>query len=280
LFSFQCLQAQGEAITAPEHCQGNFTDGNGVMKNGWSKAVGAGLGYLAAGPVGAVVGYLVGDKVSPRSEDGRLLVAILIGLTAIVLKVPGLPAEDDRRRAASFISRILGGDPEDERLILRLLDQFLDLELNVEAMARSGSRCCDHLLRRELVEILATVCRLQGPVTEESFDALASIAAALHLPEKDWRAIKAGILAPSPSLSLHSSFALLNLPMDAPMVEVKRAYRNLAKRYHPDHSLARDAREARGNAERLTLIITAYETIRHDRVSTRADRRRPHGRQR
>jgi DnaJ like chaperone protein len=234
------------------------------MKNGWSKVVGAGLGYLAAGPVGAVIGYLVGDNVGARDE-GRLVVAIIIGLTATVLKVHGLPPPDDRRRAASFISKLLQCDAHDEGLVRQLLDQFLCLELNVEAMARSFSRSTDHPMRRELVEILGTVCRLQGPVTEELVDVLARIASALDLPGEDWQAIRASVRAPSPTLSLDSCFALLELPVNATKAEVKRAYRNLAKRYHPDHSPAADPCEQRANTERMTLIITAYETIRRER---------------
>ncbi|HYA01965.1 MAG TPA: DnaJ domain-containing protein [Syntrophobacteria bacterium] len=233
------------------------------MRNGWSKVVGAGLGYLAAGPIGAVIGYLVGDKVGPR-EEGRLVVAVLIGLTATVLKVHGLPPAEDRRRAASFLSRLLSCDADDEGLVRQLLDRFLGLELNIEAMARSFSRSTDHPRRRELVEVLATVCRLQGPVTEELVDLLARIAAALDLSEEDWRAIRASVRASSPALSLDSCYALLEIPVDATMAEVKRAYRNLAKRYHPDHSVAGDSRTGRANTERMALIITAYETIRRD----------------
>ena len=233
------------------------------MRSGWSKVVGAGLGYLAAGPVGAVIGYLVGDKVGPR-EEGRLLVAVLIGLTATVLKVHGLPLAEDRRRAASFLSRLLRCDGDDEGLVRQLLDRFLGLELDVEAMARSFARSTDHPTRRELVEILGTVCRLQGPVSEELVDLLARIAAALDLPGEDWRAIRASVRAPSPTLSLDSCFALLELPVDATMAEVKSAYRSLAKRYHPDHSVGGDPREGRANAERMTLIITAYDTIRRE----------------
>jgi DnaJ-class molecular chaperone len=57
----------------------------------------------------------------------------------------------------------------------------------------------------------------------------------------------------------------LGLPVDAATAEVKRAYRNLAKRYHPDHSLAKDPRQACADNERMTLIIAAYETIRRQR---------------
>ena len=42
---------------------------------GWSKAVGTGLGYFVGGPIGAVLGYMAGDKLAPihRAEDGHEL---------------------------------------------------------------------------------------------------------------------------------------------------------------------------------------------------------------
>ncbi|HVO83115.1 MAG TPA: DnaJ domain-containing protein [Syntrophobacteria bacterium] len=228
--------------------------------NKLAKVLGVGLGYLAAGPVGAVIGYFVGEGIGPREEE-QLLVAILLGLTATVLRVQGVPPPHDRRRAACFISRLLRCDAHDDRLIHQLLEQFLPLDLDIKAMARSFSRSTDRPMRRQFVEILATVCRLQGQPAEQHLNLLARIAAALDLPEEDWETIMATVLAPSPVLSLESCFALLELIPDAPPAEVKRAYRRLAKRYHPDRSSAAPPHELRGNTERLLLITTAYQTI-------------------
>jgi DnaJ like chaperone protein len=230
----------------------------------WSKALGVGLGYLAAGPIGAVIGYFVGEGLGPREEE-QLLVAILLGLTATVLRIQGVPPAGDRRRTARFISRLLRCDLHDERLIHRLLGQFLPLGLHAEAMARSFSRISAPPMRRQLLEILATVCRLQGPAAAEHLDLLTRITAALGLPREDWEAIKATVLAPSPILSLESCFALLGLTPDAPLTEVKRAYRRLAKRYHPDRATSAPPHEVRGNIERMLLITAAYETISGNR---------------
>jgi DnaJ like chaperone protein len=229
-----------------------------------SKVLGIGLGYLAAGPIGAVIGYFVGDGIGPRQEE-QFLVAILLGLTATVLRVQGVPPADDRRRTARFISGLLRCDADDERLIHRLLEQFLPLDLHVEAMARSFSRSTDRPMRRQLLEILATVCRLQGPAAKEHLALLTRITAALELDEEDWEAIKATVLAPSPILSLESCFALLELIPEAPLAEVKRAYRRLAKRYHPDRATSAPPHDLRGNIERMLLITTAYQTISGDR---------------
>jgi DnaJ like chaperone protein len=232
--------------------------------NRLAKVLGVGLGYLAAGPIGAVIGYFVGEGIGPREEE-QLLVAILLGLTATLLRVQGVPPAGDRRRTARFISRLLRCDAHDERLIHQLLEQFLPLDLDMEAMARSFSRITDRPMRRQLLEILATVCRLQGLAAEQHLDLLTRITAALDLPEEDWVAIKATVLAPSPILSLESCFALLELIPDAPPAEVKRAYRRLAKRYHPDRAPAAPPHKLRGNTERLLLITTAYQTIAGNR---------------
>ena len=228
-----------------------------------SKALGVGLGYLAAGPIGAVIGYFVGEGIGPR-EDEQLLVAILLGLTTTVLRVQGVPPPGDRRRSARFISRLLRCDAHDEHLLHQLLEQFLPLDLHIEAMARSFSRGTDRPMRRQLLEVLATVCRLQGPAVEEHLDLLTRVTAALDLPEEDWEAIKATVLAPSPILSLESCFALLELIPDVPLAEVKRAYRRLAKRYHPDRAASAPPHEFRGNTERMLLITAAYQTIREN----------------
>jgi len=232
--------------------------------NRLAKALGVGLGYLAAGPIGAVIGYLVGEGVGPREEE-QLLVAILLGLTAALLRIHGVPPPEDRRRAACFISRLLRCDAHDERLIHQLLEQFLPLDLDIEAMARSFSGSADRPMRRQLLEILSTVCRLQGAAAEQHLDLLTRIATAANLPEEDWEGIKTTVLAPSPILSLEPCFALLELIPDAPPAEVKRAYRRLAKRYHPDRTNAAPPHKLRVNTERLLLITTAYQTIRKNR---------------
>jgi DnaJ like chaperone protein len=229
----------------------------------WSKILGAGLGYLAAGPIGAVIGYLVGENIGTRDEE-QLLVAILLGLTTTVLRVQGMPSADDRGRTACFISRLLRCDAHDERLIHQLLEQFLPLELQVEAMTRSFSRSADRPMRRQLLEILATVCRLQGPATDNHLELLARITAALDLPPAEWESIRATILAPSPILGLESCFALLELIPEAPAAEIKRAYRRLARRYHPDHA-AGEPGERRARTERMVVLNAAYRTIQRQR---------------
>ncbi|MDJ0783250.1 MAG: DnaJ domain-containing protein [Desulfosarcinaceae bacterium] len=52
-------------------------------------------------------------------------------------------------------------------------------------------------------------------------------------------------------------YLILGVPRSASAAKIKRAYRDLAKRYHPDHAGVQQ------NGRRFRLIQEAYDTLRH-----------------
>lgn len=236
-----------------------------------SKALGVGLGYLAAGPVGAILGYVAGKKMLPSEspeERGPILLSGLLGFTAVVLRAEGSPAAEKRRQSVRFLSRLLAFDPEDEEITSQLLDQLLAVELDVAAIGRTVNNHADAALRRHLLEILFTICRLHGPLKPWHLENLSRIASALKaVDRRQWQNLKARYQAPLPDLNTECCHALLGLPLDASAQELKAAYRRLAKTYHPDYSLQLDFEAQRRNADMMTLINAAYGTIRQAQIS-------------
>jgi DnaJ-domain-containing protein 1 len=47
-----------------------------MVSSGWKKAIGAGLGYCVAGPVGALLGFIIGRQVkdSEKEQEEALMV--------------------------------------------------------------------------------------------------------------------------------------------------------------------------------------------------------------
>ena len=70
-----------------------------------------------------------------------------------------------------------------------------------------------------------------------------------------------GVAAPAPSASLRAAQRVLGLDTDADRVQVKRAYRRLARALHPDLRPALDERERRGLERKLAEINRAYRTL-------------------
>ena len=235
---------------------------------GWSKAVGAGLGYFVGGPIGAVLGYMAGHKLTPKlqAQEGHLLIANLLGFTTLFLKANTAPSPEDASETVRFISKLFQFDGEDEHMAGELLQRLLEVDLDIHAMAKTFKNNSDVNMRNRLLEILATLCLLiEGPLQEPQLNLLHRIAEALNITPAQWQAIKSRYGTTSPQLDPACCYALLGLYPEVSEEKIRTAYRRLAKKYHPDHLAHLDQVSQQRYAEKMTLINAAYETIRADR---------------
>ena len=231
---------------------------------GWSKAVGAGLGYVVGGPVGAVLGYMAGYKLAPKLEaqESHLLIANLLGFTSLLLKVNHTPRSENRKETVLFLSRLFRFDQEDEKVADELLQRLLEVELDIVPMARTFKSHSNIQMRKRLLEILATLSLLiHGPLQGGQLEILDEIAEALRLTPAQWWHIKSRYLSSSPQLDTSFCYAVLEILPEASEEEIRAAYRRLAKKYHPDRFASKDQSIQRRHGERMALINTAYETI-------------------
>ena len=235
---------------------------------GWSKAVGAGLGYFVGGPIGAVLGYMAGHKLRPKlqAQQGHLLIANLLGFTTLFLKTNTTPSSEDGNETVRFISRLFQFDAEDEDMAGELLQRLLEMDLDIDAMAKTFKNHSDVNMRNRLLEILSTLCLLiEGPLQERQLRLLHQIAAALNLTPAQWQAIESRYGGTSPQLDPACCYAILELQPEDSAEEIRAGYRRLAMKYHPDRFAHLDQTVQRRHAERMTLINAAYETVRADR---------------
>jgi DnaJ like chaperone protein len=235
---------------------------------GWSKAVGAGLGYAVGGPIGAVLGYMAGQKLTNKrkAQQGHLLIANLLGFTTLLLKANSTPSLEERKEVVLFLSRLFRFDRQDELLADELLQRLSQVDLDLPAMAKTFKGHSDTQMRERLLEILATLSLLiHGPLEGGHLSLLNEIAEALHLPPAHWRFIKSRYRTPSPQLDIFFCYAILELYPESSEEEIRAAYRRLAKKYHPDRFALQDQPTGGRHSERMTLINAAYETIRVER---------------
>ena len=235
---------------------------------GWSKAVGTGLGYFVGGPIGAVLGYMAGDKLAPklRAEEGHLLIANFQGFATLFLKVDRPPSPEECEETVRFTSRLFRFDAEDEDLAGKLLHRLLQVKLDLVAMAKTFNSSSDTPMRLRLLEILATLSLLiHGPLRGSQLDLLDKISEGLDLSPLRSQNIKSRYQAQSPQLDTVCCYALLDLYPEASAEEIKAAYRRLAMKYHPDRFAHLDHAVQRLHAHRMPLINAAYETIRADK---------------
>ncbi|MBE0618109.1 MAG: TerB family tellurite resistance protein [Proteobacteria bacterium] len=236
------------------------------------KLLGAGIGYFLGGPLGAVLGGVIGhyvkdaplgDGLARPEADPRVrqqqqelhFVASLVGILTAMIKADGDVRQEEVRAVRTFFSERLGYRGESLEIVRDLIKQFLRAGVDLDALCGDFVLRSDYATRLLLVECMLEVALADGhlaPAEEAVFDravGLLGIAAAdlVNLRSRG---------------KPHADYDILGLPPSAGVDEVKRAYRELAKKYHPD-MVAHLGVEFRDLANRKFLEVQqAYDRIR------------------
>ena len=254
----------------------------------WSTLLGGTFGFLIGGPIGALIGASLGSSFGgsarrrdagppPRYRRERSQLAFF----AATFSIMGHVAKADGRVSA-----------EEIRLANRVMDHLgLDLQQRQAARAlfnegkSSGFPLDDVLdqlrseclrgtnIRRMFLEIQFQAAWADGGLHREEQRLLRYIAARLGLSEADFiqleRMMSSGAQAGSSGPSLEDAYTTLGVPPNAPDDEVKRAYRRLMSRHHPDKLAAKGLPEEmmRTATERTQQIKAAWETVKSARAA-------------
>lgn len=249
--------------------------------------IGGLLGLFAGGIVGAILGGVAGGIL------GRLLLTVLFarGLDAVraqfldstfavmgaVCKADGRVTDDEIRIAEQFFTRLSLSDEQRKSAMAafnrgKASDFALDTELAaLRTVARHNQPLMQLFLQIQLSAVAA-----DGVVHASEHAILVRIARGLGLSEADVERLEAmlrgtsGARAGGPGASatrLEDAFATLGVKADASDAEVKKAYRRLMSKHHPDKLAARGMPESMRSVaeERTRDVRKAYDTIRAHR---------------
>jgi len=156
----------------------------------------------------------------------------LISLAAKVAKADGHVTPAEGRSFDRFLSNDLGMSAEDRRIAARIFNEARDSEVEASEFARQLRALLGHQpdRMRDLVTLLLKVAHADGRLSPGENRLIRSIAGDLGLGQRDMEAC----LALFQSGDLKTAYARLGVESTATDAEVRKAYRRLAKEYHPD----------------------------------------------
>jgi DnaJ like chaperone protein len=250
----------------------------------FGKGIGGLIGTLVAGPIGTLIGLLVGHQWdenkggTPGSarEISRLFFETTFEVMGQVAKVDGRVSEDEVRIARRIMQGMRLTDEQVQAAIEHFTrgkraDYPLDARLGALA-AQIGSRT---VLARAFVQIQLQAAVGAGNVGAEKRQALARVARALGVSRAELEQLEAvvrgagtvGAAGPTPAQALAAAYRALGVSAQASDDEVKKAYRRLMNQHHPDKLVARGLPKSMiGVAEQKTHEVrTAYEQIKAQR---------------
>lgn len=242
----------------------------------FSKWLGAGLGFTLGGPIGSVIGFAVGSFVDGFSKDdilkefqeaqsntsrntqsGDFEISLLI-LASIVIKADG---KIDQRELNFVRSQFVGMyGKERANRAFKLFKGIIKKNISSHQVCVQIRQHMTHASRLQLIHFLFGIAKADEFVTEVEILEIKKIAGYLYINPNDFESIKAMFYNES-----DSAYKILEITKSATDDEVKKAYRKMAKKYHPDKLQGLGEEHLKGANEKFLNIQKAYEQIKKER---------------
>ena len=228
-----------------------------------SKWIFGGLGFVLGGPIGALIGVWVAslfDAPNPSPQrsttQGDIRISIIV-LLACIIKADGRVLKSESAFVKPFLVRNFG--EEGAKQALQLLKQLLEQDINPAEVAAQIRQHVNYSVRLELIHLLLEVANADGEVVDAECQVIQTIAMHMGVADADYQSL----------LSLYRkhedanwAYTALEIEPSATNEEVKKAYRRMAMKYHPD-KVANAGENIRQQAtEKFRAINEAYEHIK------------------
>ena len=236
------------------------------------KWVAAFVGYYLFRFPGALLGFFIGGMIDQLNSGTRTtfrtrfsttqpgsLQLNLLALAATVIKADGVVKAQELQFVRNFFITNYG--KEQATMIFETFNEQMKKEVqNVADLARVFVSRTPYETRLQVLHFLFGVANADGNVAQSELDKISQIAAALGLRATDFESIKAMFFQET-----DSAYKILEITPNATDAEVKKAYREMAKKYHPDKLQSQDSALIKGAQEKFQEVQKAYETIQKER---------------
>ncbi len=237
----------------------------------FGKWLGGGLGFVMGGPIGGLLGFLVGSMIdgttiqtssynqgTARTSQGDFGMSLLV-LVAAVMKSDGKVVKSELDYVKQFFVRQFGEQSAKHALLT--LKDILKQEIPVREVCLQIKENMDYSSRLQLLHILFNISLADAVIHPLEFQVIEKISSYLGVHTSDFLSIK-NMFIPETD----SAYKILEIEPSATDDEVKKAYRKMAVKYHPDkvNHLGEEIRKSAD--EKFARVNEAYNKIKRERI--------------
>lgn len=251
----------------------------------FSKWIGAGLGWALGGPIGAILGLVLGSALDgftkvdleefkgrrtsssssgryqrPRqtTQSGDFEVSLLM-LSAIVIKADGKVSQRELDFVRQQFVTMYGKQRANNAF--KLFNGIMkNKNISSRQICMQIQRNMDHASRLQLLHYLFGIARSDNHVNEAEVNTIRKMAGYMYINMSDFESIKAMFFN-----NVDNAYKILEIEKSATEEEVKKAFRKMAKKYHPDKVQHLGKEHIKGAEEKFGQVKDAYEQIQQER---------------
>lgn len=194
---------------------------------------------------------------SARTTTGGYVMSLLV-LTAAVMKADGKVLKSELDYVKKFMVHNFGENSAQEAV--RMLRDILQQTIPVNQVCAQIKQNMNYSARLQLLHFLFGIAQADGEVDTKEKEMIAHISREMGLSDSDYQSIEAMFVP-----NTDADYKILEIESSASNDELKKAYRRMAMKFHPDKvsHLGEDFQKAA--KEKFQKVNQAYENIKNER---------------
>lgn len=234
----------------------------------FTKWIAGGLGWAFLGPIGGILGFVLGSMFDgmegQRSSSGYSMTTTgsfavsLLVLVAAVMKADQKLMRSELNYVKKYFIQNFGEESAAEAM--KMLRDILKQNIPLGEVCQQIKQNMDYSSRLQLLHFLFGVSNADGQIHESEVQTIERIASLIGISQKDMDSIKSMFIEDT-----HYAYKILEVDPSVSDEEVKKAYRKMANKYHPDKvsHLGEDFQKVAN--QKFQKVNEAYEKIKKER---------------
>ncbi len=238
--------------------------------SGYGKWILGGLGWAFGGPIGGIMGFLMGSafdsmnsgefeyrdrKVGTQPGDFRISLLIL---SAAVMKADGKQLKSELDYIKAFFVQNFG--VEQTQHYMRAFRDILNQDIPLRDVCFQIRSHMDLHSRLQLLHFLFGIALADGQAHPREVKVIEDISQWLNINQYDFVSIKNMFVKET-----DSAYKILEVSPTATEEEIKKAFRAMALKYHPDRVSHLGEEFQHAAKEKFQKVNEAYNTIKKER---------------